>query len=137
MKKEMLKVIGLNLTFLMCCLKKLAWHKRCWHSESPGEVPQGCADNTNFHLSNGIPRADLDVDEHIELLCAGLQSSHWEGCAHFCVGEVPPVCLEVLFSPLVQSRDLQTTGRAQLGRDFTVSALTPAALFFSTPTTLS
>lgn len=29
MKKEMLKVIGLNLTFFMCCLKKLAWHKHC------------------------------------------------------------------------------------------------------------
>lgn len=29
MKKEMLKVIGLNLTFFTRCLKKLAWHKRC------------------------------------------------------------------------------------------------------------
>lgn len=80
MKKEMLKVIRLNLTFCMCCLKKLAWHKRCWHTQSPGEVPAGCADNTNFHISNEIPKADLDVDEHIELLCAGLERSRWEGC---------------------------------------------------------
>lgn len=29
MKKETLKVTGLNLTFFTCCLKKLAWHKRC------------------------------------------------------------------------------------------------------------
>lgn len=38
MKKETLKVIGLNLTFFMCCLKKLAWHRRCWYTQSPGEV---------------------------------------------------------------------------------------------------
>lgn len=99
--KEMLKVIRVNLTFFMCCLKKLAWHKCCWHSQSPGEVPEGCADNTNFHISNEIAKAD----EHVELLCAGLESSPWEGCAHFCVGEVPPVCFEVLFSPLMQSRE--------------------------------
>lgn len=104
MKKEMLKVIRLNLTYFMCCLKKLAWHKRCWHTQSPGEVPAGCADNTNFHVSNEIPKADLDFDEHVELLCAALESSHWEGCVCFCVGKVPPVCFDVLFSPLVQSR---------------------------------
>lgn len=104
MKKEMLKVIRLNLTYFMCCLKKLAWHKRCWHTQSPGEVPAGCADNTNFHVSNEIPKADLDFDEHLELLCAALESSHWEGYVCFCVGKVPPVCFDVLFSPLVQSR---------------------------------
>lgn len=32
MKKEMLKVIGLNLTFFSRCLKKLAWHKHCSHT---------------------------------------------------------------------------------------------------------
>lgn len=32
MKKEMLKVIGLNLTFFARCLKKLAWHKHCSHT---------------------------------------------------------------------------------------------------------
>lgn len=103
--KEMLKVTRLNLTFLMCCLKKLAWHRRCWHTQSPGKVPEGCADNTNFHIANGIPKADLDGDEHVELLCAGLESSRWEGCARFCVEKVPPECFEVLFSLLGQSRE--------------------------------
>lgn len=29
MEEEMLKVIGLNLTFFTRCLKKSAWHERC------------------------------------------------------------------------------------------------------------
>jgi len=28
-KKEVLKVVGIDLTFFTRCLKKLAWHKRC------------------------------------------------------------------------------------------------------------
>lgn len=88
MKKEMLKVIRLNLTFFMCCLKKLAWHKRCWHTQSPGEVPAGCADNTNFHILMKFPRLIWTLMNTLSC-CVQVWSAHAGRAVSVLCGEGP------------------------------------------------
>lgn len=112
MKKEMLKVIRLNLTFLMCCLKKLAWHGRSWHTRSPGEVLRAVLTIPISISLLKFPR--LDVDEHSEWLCSGfpphtgrvVPTPVWERCL-LCVWKFCSL-------PEQGALALQTTGRAHL-----------------------
>ena len=85
------------------------------HSESPGEVPKGFADNSNFRIANELSKTVFDVDEHAaQLSCSCMQvySHHAERFVSVSVckewgraGKVPPVqpfkiqkYFEVLFS---------------------------------------
>lgn len=76
MKKEMLKVIRLNLTFFMCCLKKLAWHRRCWHTQSPGEVPRAVLTIPISRSLMKFPRLVWMLMNRVSAVCRS-PCSHW------------------------------------------------------------